>query len=114
MLLIHNDPDLIAALSEAEKAELFGSVDRLMAELSASGEWVDGQGLVDARQGKTVRVRGGRTEVVDGPYIEMKEQFAGFLLVDVASEERAIEIAAAWPDASYAAMEVRAVPEPAT
>ena len=40
---------------------------------------------------------------------EAKEQFAGYLTVDVASEQRAVEIAAAWPGAETGTMEVRAV-----
>jgi hypothetical protein len=41
--------------------------------------------------------------------VEAKEQFAGYIAVDVATEERAIEIAARWPDASFGAMEVREI-----
>jgi len=40
---------------------------------------------------------------------EAKEQLAGYLTVDCESEQRAVEIAARWPDARYFAMEVRAV-----
>ncbi|WP_246402478.1 YciI family protein [Jiangella mangrovi] len=111
MLLIHNNPAAIEALPDDEKAALFGQVDELMKELQASGEWVGGQALVDAARTKTVKVRDGGTIVTDGPYLEAKEQFAGYLTVDVASEERAVEIAARWPDACRWAMEVRQVIE---
>jgi hypothetical protein len=60
-------------------------------------------------QTRTVRVRDGATAVTDGPFIEAKEHFAGYLMVDCESEERAVEIAARWPDARYWAMEVRPV-----
>ena len=56
-----------------------------------------------------MRVRDGVVAATDGPFAEAKEQFAGYVSVDVASEERAIEIAAAWPGADRWAMEVRAV-----
>jgi hypothetical protein len=56
-----------------------------------------------------VRVRGGVPAVTDGPFIEAKEQLVGYLMVDVKSEERALEIATRWPDARYWGMEVRAV-----
>jgi hypothetical protein len=39
--------------------------------------------------------------------VEAKEYFAGYLTVDCATEERAVEIAARWPDASLWRMEVR-------
>ena len=56
-----------------------------------------------------MRVRDGVVAATDGPFAEAKEQFAGYVTVDVASEERAVEIAAAWPGADRWAMEVRAV-----
>jgi hypothetical protein len=54
-------------------------------------------------------VRDGVVATTDGPFVEAKEQFAGTLVIDVESEGRAVEIAARWPDAHYATMEVRAI-----
>ncbi len=107
MLLIHNQPGYVETLSEADRTALGHEVDTIMAELSASGEFVRGEAL--AAQTRTVRVRDGVPAITDGPFIESKEQFAGYLVVDVDSLERATEIAARWPDAKYAAMEVREV-----
>jgi hypothetical protein len=109
MLLIYNDPAVYDSWSEEERTALFGTVDDLMAELTASGEWLGGEALVPAAQGRIVRVRDGAPVVTDGPYAEGKEHFAGYLMVDVASEERAVEIAARWPDAQHFTMEVRAL-----
>jgi hypothetical protein len=44
--------------------------------------------------------------VTDGPYIEAKEFVSSFFLLDVDSEERALEIAAEYPFASHNAVEV--------
>ncbi|MFJ8739398.1 YciI family protein [Embleya sp. NPDC127516] len=109
MLLIHNRPGFVEELSEAERTELFGGVDALMAELTASGELLGGEALADPAQTRTVRVRDGVPAVTDGPFVEAKEHFAGYLLVECESTERAVEIAARWPDARYWAMEVRPV-----
>ncbi|MET7302286.1 YciI family protein [Embleya sp. NPDC005575] len=109
MLLIHNRPGFVEELSEAERTELFGEVDALMAELTASGELLGGEALADPAQTRTVRVRDGVPAVTDGPFVEAKEHFAGYLLVECESTERAVEIAARWPDARYWAMEVRPV-----
>jgi hypothetical protein len=111
MLLIYNNPAVYESWSEEERSKIFAGVDELMAELQASGEWVGGEALVDASLAKTVRVRDGVPAVTDGPFIEAKEQFAGFLAVDVASMDRAVEIAARWPDAAHFAMEVRPMHE---
>jgi hypothetical protein len=64
----------------------------LNAELLASGELVDGQGLSD--QAKTVTNTGTATVITDGPFPESKELLAGYRLVDVSSPERALQIAA--------------------
>ncbi|MGW4502573.1 YciI family protein [Micromonospora sp. NPDC004336] len=111
MLLIWNRPGFVEELSEQERAALFGEVDEIMRELTESGELVGGQALADPSQARTVRPAGGRPEVTDGPFMESKEQFAGYLLVDCDSVERATEIAASWPDVrrSFGALEVRAV-----
>jgi len=45
----------------------------------------------------------------DGPFAEAKEQLGGYLIVECETEERAVEIAASWPDAKYFAIEVRAI-----
>ena len=109
MVLIYNRPGFVDELSETERTELFGDVDRIMKELTESGEMVDTHALGGPEATKTVRVRDGVPAVTDGPFIEAKEQFAGYLVVDCASLERATEIAASWPDAKWFAMEVRPV-----
>jgi hypothetical protein len=109
MLLIYNNPATYESWSEEERTALFGEVDQIMTELRESGEWVGGEGLADASNAKTVRVRDGVPAITDGPYAEAKEQMAGYLMVDCETEERAVEIAARWPDARYFAMEVRAL-----
>ena len=107
MLLIYNNPAMYEAFSEEERDALFGDVDRLLQELTESGEWVGGEGLADASTAKTVRVRDGAPAVTDGPFVEAKEQLAGYCLFECETLERATDIAARWPDASFAAVELR-------
>jgi hypothetical protein len=64
-------------------------------ELTRSGELVGGEALTWPEQAKTVRGDGsGAPVVTDGPYAEYKEMLAGYQIVEVESEERALEIAA--------------------
>jgi hypothetical protein len=109
MVLIYNRPGFVEDLSEAERTELFGEVDAMLKELTESGELLGTEALADPSITRTVRVRDGVPAVTDGPFIEAKEQFAGYLLVDCDSVERAVDIAARWPDAKRYAMEVRPV-----
>ena len=64
----------------------------LNSRLETTGEFVDGQGL--SPDGMWVRSDGaGKPPVTDGPFAESKDLIAGWLVIDVESEERAIEIA---------------------
>lgn len=111
MLLIWNRPGFVEELSAAERDAIFGDVDRIMAELTASGELVGGDALAHPSQTRTVRPGAGGAEVTDGPFVESKEQFAGYLMVDCETPERAAEIAASWPDVTHGVgvLEVRPV-----
>ncbi|GAB3819195.1 YciI family protein [Tessaracoccus terricola] len=58
----------------------------------ATGEYVDGQAL--AEEGTWVRSDGeGRPPVTDGPFAETKDLIAGWMVIDVDSYERALELA---------------------
>jgi len=109
LLLIYNNPAMLAALPKAENDAIMSDVDRIMAELTASGEFIGGQALADSSQSRTVRTVDGTLTTTDGPYAEAKEQLAGYLMVECDSVERATEIARSWPDARFGAMEVRPV-----
>ena len=109
MVLIYNRPGFVQDLSQAERSELFGEVDAIIKELTDSGELLGTEALADPSTTRTVRVRDGVPAITDGPFIEAKEQFAGYLLLDCADLERALDVAARWPDAKRFAMEVRQV-----
>ncbi|SCE84287.1 Uncharacterized conserved protein [Micromonospora chaiyaphumensis] len=116
MLLIWNRPGFVEELSEDERNAIFGEVDVIMKELTESGELVGGEALAHPAQTRTVRpAAGGGTEITDGPFVESKEQFAGYLTVDCETPERAAEIAARWPDVAHGVgvLEVRPVMEQA-
>jgi hypothetical protein len=69
--------------------------EALNAHLVERGEFVDAQALGSPDQAKSVVVDAdGARVVTDGPYPESKELLAGYRIVDVASSERALEIAA--------------------
>ncbi|WP_326810691.1 YciI family protein [Streptomyces scopuliridis] len=62
------------------------------ARLEGTGEFVDGQAL--APEGTWVRYDGeGRPPVTDGPFAETKDLIAGWMVIDVDSYERAVELA---------------------
>ena len=106
MLLIYENPGT---------REAFFSDEKLMAEMNAyvdglreSGEFVGGEGLADPSTARVVRIQNGVPAVTDGPFMEAKEYFGGYMIIDCDSVERATEIATRFPPALVGgAMEVR-------
>ncbi|WP_327588068.1 YciI family protein [Nonomuraea sp. NBC_00507] len=91
------------------RAELTAQVEALIQEIVESGELIGGEALADPVTSKTIRVRGGAPVATDGPFVAAGEHLAGYVVVDCESTERAMEIAARFPDARFAAVEVRPV-----
>lgn len=79
--------------------------------LKANGEWLGSEGLTDHSQTLTVSKREGKVVTTDGPYIEAKESMVSYVLLDVASHERAVEIAAELVAISGETCELRPVME---
>jgi hypothetical protein len=109
ILLIYQNSEAWNGLSQADKEGFMHAAGDMVEELSASGEWVGGEGLADASLARSTHVRDGVVTVTDGPYLEAKEALAGYCIVDVATPDRAEEIAARWPDAQHWGMEIRAL-----
>jgi hypothetical protein len=109
VLLIYQNTQTWNGLPQEDKDVFMHAAGAIVEELSASGEWVDGQGLADVSQARSTHVRDGAVTVTDGPFLEAKEALAGYCIVDVATQERAEEIAARWPDAQRWGMEIRAL-----
>jgi hypothetical protein len=75
--------------------------------LRASGHFIEAEALEPARATATVRVRGGKTQVTDGPFTEAKELVAGFYLIEARDLNEAVEIASRIPSAPLGTIEVR-------
>jgi hypothetical protein len=57
----------------------------------------------------TVRIANGKSQVLDGPYADSKEQFGGYFIIDVPDLDAAIAWAARCPAAGHGVVEVRPV-----
>ena len=79
--------------------------------LRSSGHMLAAEALRSVETATTVRVRNGRMSITDGPFAETKEQLAGFYLIDAATEDEALQIAATIPPARAGSIEVRPVRE---
>ena len=77
--------------------------------LRERGVLVAAEALQPIETASTVRVRGGRATITDGPFAETKEQLAGFYLVEAENLDQALEIATKIPPAREGSIEVRPV-----
>ena len=102
MMLIHHDE---AALAAAPPKELWADYAAFNEALKKVGE--PGLGLQSSSTATTVRVADGKTEILDGPYADVKEQLAGYFTVDVPDLDAAIEWAKRCPSSKYGAIEIR-------
>lgn len=94
-MLIYGNEQVWNSVDADGFAELVAEVDAFNAALRESGELVDSQGLVS--RPRSVRVVDDAPVVTDGPYLEAKEHVGSYFVVDVDSEERAVEIARSYP-----------------
>ncbi|WP_243772463.1 YciI family protein [Actinomadura barringtoniae] len=106
MVIIYGNKELWDSFSPDDFREHIGAQDAFNKRYKESGELLGAYGTADADQAKTVRVREGVPAVTDGPYLESKEYLASWYMLDVPTEERALEIAAEIPFASFRAVEV--------
>jgi hypothetical protein len=85
---------------------LIEAMGEFIGEYSKQGKFIDGAGLKSSHKGKRVQLRGGRLQVIDGPFTETKELVGGYAIVEVESEKEALDIAMRfmelhrvhWPD----------------
>lgn len=75
--------------------------------LRDSGHCIASEALQPVSSATTVRVRGGRVSVCDGPFAETREALAGFYLIEARDLNEAIGIAARIPPAEVGCVEVR-------
>jgi hypothetical protein len=110
VILIHGNAASRAVwegLSRAQRQAGLAAYEALTRDLTDSGELLASEALGDPSTGRRLPPDKDIEFVTDGPFAEAKEFLAGFILVDVSSTERALEIAARVPEADLGLVEVR-------
>jgi hypothetical protein len=91
MLIMRGTDEGAAAYEEIDFTEVIASMGRYNESMMEAGVLVAGEGLSDAAEGAVVDFSAETPVVTDGPYGETKELFNGFWIVDVATQEDAVE-----------------------
>jgi hypothetical protein len=95
--------------SESEQTAM---VDQCLAydeTLKKNGNWVLGEGLKGPDTATTLRYRGGKVVVTDGPYAETKELLGGLLIIEARDLNHAIQLISKHPGVKMGSWEIRPV-----
>ncbi|MEO8316192.1 MAG: YciI family protein [Pseudomonadota bacterium] len=109
LLLVYIDPPLLAAAAPGEFDTEMRQCLQHADEMARDGSLLGAQQLEDPATAKTVRVRRGKTSVLDGPFAETKEVLAGYNVVEAGSLEEAVRMAQEFPWTKYGSIEVRPI-----
>ena len=93
----------------SDRNDVMGAMMGYVTGLLGEGKLTGGSPLHPASEARTVRTRGGRAMVTDGPYTETKEVIGGYFVVEAASLDEAVRIAEGCPAAAYGGVEVRQI-----
>lgn len=96
-------------LTREEQLNWLGAYRAYMQAMTDAGVLINSNGLQPSATATTVRVREGKTQVLDGPYADTKEQLGGYHLIEVPDLDAALAWAARSPTALHGIVEVRPV-----
>ncbi len=96
-------------LTKTGQEQWLGAYKAYVEVMAKTGVLVGSNALQPTSGATTVRVADGRTQVLDGPYSDSKEQLGGFHIMDVANLEEAISLAARCPTAMHGVVELRPI-----
>jgi hypothetical protein len=111
LLLVHHNEENFAKFSEATRQEMLAESVQLTHQLHANGQYLHASPLQPTSTATIVQVRDGKSFVTDGPFVETREQLAGYFLIDAKDREEAIAVATRIPGARIGTVEVRPVRE---
>ena len=111
LFMIFHDEGVLDALPKGEMQTLVDSALDYDEEIRQSGHYIVSNALHRARSARTIRVRGGKTTITDGPFAETKEQLGGFFLIEAKDMDEACAVASRFPPARLGIIEVRPVQE---
>ena len=109
MLLIYANEATFRDVTPADAGQMMAAYGAYTEAMKKAGVLTSSERLQPVATATTVRVAKGKTEVLNGPYAETKEQLGGFYQIDVPDLDTALSWASRCPGASHGSIEVRPV-----
>ncbi|HET9013177.1 MAG TPA: YciI family protein [Gemmatimonadaceae bacterium] len=96
-------------LTKAQQDEGMAAAYAYNEALTKAGIFLGSNRLQPSASATTVRTADGKTQVLDGPYADTREQLGGYYMIDVPDLDAALAWAARCPGSEYGVVEVRAI-----
>ena len=109
LLMIAGDESAGQAATPADTAQMMAAYGAYYEAMAKAGVMLGAERLQPAASATTVSVKAGKTEVLDGPYADTKEQLGGYFVIDVPDLDAALDWAARCPGSSHGSIEVRPI-----
>jgi hypothetical protein len=109
MLLIYSDAKGWSQLTPEQQQQGMAAYMAYGEALRKAGVLLSSNRLRNNDAATTVRVADGKTQVLNGPYVDSKEQLGGYFLIEAPDLDAAISWAARCPGASHGTVEVRPI-----
>ncbi len=109
LLLLYSQEAHWAKMTQAQQQEGMAAYQAYGEALTKAGVLKNSNRLRPISDATTVRVTDGKSQVLDGPYVDSKEQLGGYYLIDAPDLDAALSWAARCPGASHGVVEVRPI-----
>jgi hypothetical protein len=109
LLMIHASEAEESKMSASDVQGMIQAYGAYTEALKKAGVYLGSNRLRPTSDATSVRVRGGKTEVLNGPYAETREQLGGYYLIDVTDLDAALSWAARCPSSAHGTIELRPI-----
>ena len=109
LLLLYANEAGWSTMTPAEQQQGVAAYGAYSEALKKAGILAGSNRLQSISTATTVRMAGGKSQVLDGPYVDSKEQLGGYYLIDVPDLDAALSWAARCPATGHGVVEVRPI-----
>ena len=109
LLMLYTQEDGWRSMTKEQQAQGYAAYGAYTEALKKAGAYVGSNRLQPVATATTVRVADGKSQVLDGPFVDSKEQLGGYFLIEAADLDTALDWAARCPGSSHGTIEVRPI-----
>ena len=109
LLTLYSDESMWPKMTPEQQKQGYAAYMAYTEALKQANAFVGSNRLRPTSSATTVRTTDGKTQVLDGPYADTKEQLGGYFLIDVSDLDAALSWAARCPGSQHGTIEVRPI-----